>query len=206
MVTLDAMGCQRAMAQEIIKGQGRYVLAVKENQPTLHAKVKTLLDEAVAQQFKGLSGDCFSQTNKGHGALKHAPAGVPVKCVISRASAIGKDLPAWQWSKPGEPFRGSCNRNAATTSTASTARTPSRWPRRSACTGAWRIPCTGLWTFRSTRTRAACEKGHGAENLSRLRRIALNKLQLETSKKRSLRAKRLKAGWDHDYLLQILQI
>jgi predicted transposase YbfD/YdcC len=49
-------------------------------------------------------------------------------------------------------------------------------------------------------------KGYGAENLSRLRRIALHKLQAETTKQRSLRAKRLKVGWDHDYLLQILQM
>jgi hypothetical protein len=48
-------------------------------------------------------------------------------------------------------------------------------------------------------------QGYAAENLSRLRRIALNMLQRETSGKRSIRLKRLKAGWDHDYLLQILQ-
>jgi hypothetical protein len=46
---------------------------------------------------------------------------------------------------------------------------------------------------------------YAAENLSRLRRIALNMLQRETSSKRSIRLKRLKAGWDHDYLLKILQ-
>jgi len=47
--------------------------------------------------------------------------------------------------------------------------------------------------------------GHAAENLSRLRRIALNMLQRETTRKIFIRAKRLRAGWDHDYLLHILQ-
>ncbi|MCL2648415.1 MAG: ISAs1 family transposase, partial [Phycisphaerales bacterium] len=47
--------------------------------------------------------------------------------------------------------------------------------------------------------------GHAAENLSRLRRIALNMLQRETSRKISFRVKRLHAGWHHDYLLHILQ-
>ena len=47
-------------------------------------------------------------------------------------------------------------------------------------------------------------KGHGAENFSRLRRIALNLLQRETSRKVGIKTKRLIAGWDHDYLLGLL--
>ena len=47
-------------------------------------------------------------------------------------------------------------------------------------------------------------KSHGAENLSRLRRIALNRLQQETSRKVGIKTKRLIAGWDHDYLLGLL--
>ena len=47
-------------------------------------------------------------------------------------------------------------------------------------------------------------KGHGDENLSRLRRIALNALQMEDAESGNIRAKRLRAGWDHDYLLKLL--
>lgn len=46
--------------------------------------------------------------------------------------------------------------------------------------------------------------GHAAENLSRVRRIALNQLQRETSLKAGIKTKRLKAGWDHNYLLKVL--
>lgn len=46
--------------------------------------------------------------------------------------------------------------------------------------------------------------GHAAENLSRLRRLALNLLKRETSRPIGLKAKRLRAGWDHDYLLNVL--
>ncbi len=70
LVTIDAMGCQRAIAQEIIKQEANYVLALKENQGMLHAKVKTLLDEAIAQNFKGLSGDSHKETCKGHGRIE----------------------------------------------------------------------------------------------------------------------------------------
>ena len=53
-VTIDAMGCQREIARQIIEQKGHYILAVKENQPTLHAKVKELLDEAILEKFAGM--------------------------------------------------------------------------------------------------------------------------------------------------------
>jgi predicted transposase YbfD/YdcC len=49
-------------------------------------------------------------------------------------------------------------------------------------------------------------KGHAAENFSRLRRIALNLLKMEQSVKVGVHAKRLKAGWNHDYLLPVLRL
>jgi predicted transposase YbfD/YdcC len=46
--------------------------------------------------------------------------------------------------------------------------------------------------------------GHAAQNLSRLRRIALNQLRRETTLKAGIQIKRQRAGWDHDYLLKVL--
>jgi predicted transposase YbfD/YdcC len=206
VVTIDAMGCQRAIAQEIIKGRGDYVLAVKENQPTLYAKVKTLLDEAIAQKFKGLSGDCFSQTNKGHGRLEtrtcwctgevhhlqgigHWEALASVAVVESRRTIKGKVQEERRYyisSLDGE--------DAGTLAEAIRMH--------------WGVenPLHWILDVQFDEDQSRVRKGYGAENLSRLRRIALNKLQAETSTKRSIRVKRLRAGWDHDYLLQILQI
>ena len=48
--------------------------------------------------------------------------------------------------------------------------------------------------------------GHAAQNFSILNRIALNLLKQETTSKRGIKGKRLKAGWDHDYLLNLLGI
>ena len=47
-------------------------------------------------------------------------------------------------------------------------------------------------------------KGHGAENYSRLCRLALNLLKRDTTVKAGIKSKRLTAGWDHDYLLKLL--
>jgi predicted transposase YbfD/YdcC len=61
-VTIDAMGCQRQIAQQIVGQQAaHYILAVKENQPTLHDKVKKLLDEAIMEGFKGIGHGCFER-------------------------------------------------------------------------------------------------------------------------------------------------
>jgi hypothetical protein len=47
-------------------------------------------------------------------------------------------------------------------------------------------------------------RGYGAENFSRLSRIALNLLKAEKQEKVGIKTKRLTCGWDHDYLLKVL--
>lgn len=204
-VTIDAMGCQTAIAQEIIQGGGHYVLAVKENQPTLHAKVKALLDEAIAQKFKELSGDCFTHTTKGHGRIEtrtcwstgevHHLKGIGHwKGLASVVALDARRTMGGKVEKERRYFISSLDGEDAQTLA-------------EAIRGHWGIENPLHWTldvsFNEDQSRV--RKGHAAENLSRLRRIALNMLQRETSGKRSIRVKRLKAGWDHDYLLQILQ-
>ena len=50
IVTVDAMGCQKTIAKEIIEADADYVLALKGNQETVHAEVKSYLDDAIVQQ------------------------------------------------------------------------------------------------------------------------------------------------------------
>ena len=45
-VTIDAIGCQRNIAEQIVQAKGNYILQVKDNQPTLHAKIQVLFKEA----------------------------------------------------------------------------------------------------------------------------------------------------------------
>ena len=47
-------------------------------------------------------------------------------------------------------------------------------------------------------------KGHGAENFARLSRIALNLLKAQTKHRAGIKTKRLRSGWDHDFLLLVL--
>jgi len=199
------MGCQRAIAQEIIKQEADYVLALKENQGTLHAKVKTLLDEAIAQKFKGLAGDCHRETCKGHGRID-------VRTCWSTSEVhwlkdIG-DWPGLQSVLAVENSRRIGGRVTLERRYFISSLDGDDAPRLAeAVRGHWGVENPLHWVldvnFNEDQSRV--RKGYAAENLSRLRRIALNMLQRENSGKRSIRVKRLKAGWDHDYLLQILQ-
>jgi hypothetical protein len=58
-------------------------------------------------------------------------------------------------------------------------------------------------SFREDDSRARI--GHSAEHLSILRRLSLNLLRQETSLKVGIKAKRLRAGWDEDYLMKVLK-
>jgi len=69
-VTIDAMGCQREIAGNIREKAVHYLLSVKENQPTLHERVRKLLDEARLEKFAGMSHGYFEQTSAGHGRIE----------------------------------------------------------------------------------------------------------------------------------------
>jgi predicted transposase YbfD/YdcC len=69
-VTIDAMGCQKEIAEKIVQQGGDYVLAVKDNQPTLHEKVQGLMKEARQENLDGWHGDFLEQTDGGHGRVE----------------------------------------------------------------------------------------------------------------------------------------
>jgi len=70
LITIDAMGCQTAIAKQIIDQQGDYVLGLKDNQPLLHEAVDDYFTLAKANHFKGIAHDYREETDKEHGRLE----------------------------------------------------------------------------------------------------------------------------------------
>ncbi len=70
IVTLDAMGCQRAIAAQIVEQEGDYVLGLKGNQGTLHDVVEDYFTTAEASQFAGVEHDYKEELDKDHGRLE----------------------------------------------------------------------------------------------------------------------------------------
>lgn len=70
IVTIDAMGCQRAIAQQIIEQEGDYVLGLKGNQSNLHEAVEDFFTIAYHHDFKGVEHDYHEEVEKDHGRFE----------------------------------------------------------------------------------------------------------------------------------------
>ncbi len=207
-VTIDAMGCQRAIADQITDAKGHYVLSVKDNQPKLHAKVKALLDEAIIEQMNGWKGSMSETIDAGHGRIETRRV-----YLTTEVKHLGADLLAlWPSVKAiaaVERVREVMGREPTVTierhyyilsDRRCTAERAGEIIR-----GHWSIE-NGLHhvldvSFNEDQSRV--RKGHGAENLSRLRRLTANLLRLNPTK-RSIRGQRKRCGWSDEYLFQTL--
>lgn len=207
-VTIDAIGCQREIARKIREAGANYVLQVKENQPTLHQKVKALLDEAMLEKLSGWKGSYFEQTDGGHGRIETRRV-----WLSSEVNHLGAELlELWPGVKAlaavereremtGKNQKRSIERHYFILSDGQcTAEQAARIIR-----GHWSIE-NGLHyvldvSFNEDQSRT--RKGHSAENLSRLRRLTASLLR-QNPDKRSIRMRRKCCGWSLEYLLQTL--
>jgi predicted transposase YbfD/YdcC len=204
VVTIDAMGCQKEIAADIIAGEGEYLLAVKENQPHLYEDIGRAFDEALEHGEPGVDfTECQTEEDRG-GRLETRTC-----CVITRPRGI-RDAGLWAGltaivmviSRRETNGKASDEIRYFIGSAAGTAEDYLRWAR-----GHWGIENALHWVldvcFREDDQRHWA--GNSAQNLGWLRKIALCLLKAEkTSKGRSIATRRLLAGWKNDYLLSVL--
>ena len=216
IVTLDAMGCQKQIAKEIREADADYVLALKGNQATVHEEVKTFLDAAVAERSvarpvgaKLTPGAAplteLKTVEKDHGRLETR------RYYQSAALAWFADRAKWDGLQSVgmvEAIREvggkkTVERRYYLSSLPLDVATFAR-----AVRGHWGVENKLHWVldvwFREDHSRARA--GYAAENLATLRRLALNLLKRERTKKRGIKGKQLNAGWDHAYLLRLLGV
>ena len=216
IVTIDAMGCQKKIAKEIVEADADYVLALKGNQETVHEEVKKFLDAALAEQQAArppgarLSGPAATLTSwetveKDHGRLETRR--------YYQSDYLGWFADRGKWEKLRsvgmvESIRelngqSTMERRYYLSSLALGVNTFAR-----AVRSHWGVENKVHWVmdvcFREDQSRARA--GYAAENLATLRRLALNLLKNEKTKKRGIKGKQLNAGWDHAYLLRLLGI
>lgn len=216
VVTIDAMGCQKTIAEKIITGKGHYILAVKDNQPTLHAEIKLLFDEAFASKFEHMGYDFYESVEKGHGRIETRRVWVTrdVDWLRERGEWMGLrgvicvESVREEIDPAGGPAKRTVQRRYYITSIDHRERGKDAAYFAQHIRDHWAIENQLHWGLDVTFAEDDCRvrMGHAAENLSRLRRIALNLLKQEKTAKRGLAGKRLIAGWDNRYLLKVLGV
>src|SRR5262245_9345967 len=70
LVTIDAMGCQKEIAEQIVEQGGDYVLTVKENQPKLYEGIERLDQAALEEDYAGASSYCVEEQSHGRQELR----------------------------------------------------------------------------------------------------------------------------------------
>jgi predicted transposase YbfD/YdcC len=200
-VTIDAMGTQRAIAKQIIEQEADYVLSLKENQKTLFEEVSKAFDVTPCEAI-------VEQTEADHGRIE------------SRRVEILQDLrfvdEAVRWEGLASIVRVQSKRQAKAYPDQ-----PEQTQRRyyissltdkqaiaKAIRTHWHIENKVHWVldvqFGEDQQRK--RQGNSAQNFAILEKVALNLLKEETSLKRGIKAKRLKAGWDQQYRKKVLKI
>lgn len=216
IVTVDAMGCQKKIAKEIVEADADYVLALKGNQEKVHEEVKSFLDATLEEKNtprpKGAfipkeaqTLQVFETVEKDHGRME-------------TRRYYQSDYLDWFADKAKWEALGSVGMVQSIREIDGKATLERRYYLSSlklnvetfarAVRGHWGVENKLHWVldvcFREDQSRA--RQGYAAENLATLRRLALNLLKREKSKKRGIRGKMLNASWDHPYLLKLLGV
>ena len=207
-VTIDAAGCQRAIAGKIIDKKADYLLALKNNHPTLAQTVEALFEDVQAGVRDGRLQQATT-IDKGHGRIETR------QCVVahdvSALAGAGQHWPglrsAVMIKSTREALRGT-NKGERTSEwryyISSLRAEASEFNAK--VRAHWGIENSCHWVLDVTFNEDDCRirRGDGAQNFAILRRIALNLVKQEKSDKASVRLKRLKAGWSIDYLQKLL--
>ena len=206
IVTIDAMGCQREIAQQITQGGADYVLTVKENQGQLHEGIRDLFEGAEALDFDGVSYDHTETVEKGHGRLERR------ECwVITDQDCLDYLDPQGQWPQLKAAVRVVGHRQTTEGSTSQpryyiSSLAASAEQLLAAIRSHWSIENSLHWTLDVTFREDQCRvrKDNGPQNINTLRQIGHNLLKNEKTLKVGIQGRRLNAGWDEDYLLKVL--
>jgi len=226
IVTIDAMGTQKDIAEQIIEAGADYVLSLKENQKTLHDDIALYMEtDILTQEKKDLKEkDAYHCTiDNEHGRLEKreyytcndvewlsqledwkglSGFGLCISTVTTEKrikevdEITGKNI-----YRTEEKTTVSYNYAIYSVKNMS-AKQFAEYKR-----GHWGIENSLHWsldmTFREDESRARAD--YSAENLNIVRHISYNFLKAESSSKASLAIKRLMCGWDNDYLLKVLK-
>lgn len=204
IVTIDALGCQKEIVEEIVSQEADYVISLKGNQGKLHEDVKNYLDWAERIGFQEISYDYTETLEKGHGRIEKRRCWVTERIDWLEQKADWKNLRSIIMVESIREVVGgstTIERRYFISSLEAKAREALRSVR-----GHWAIENELHWCLDIAFREDECQvrERKAVENLVILRHIGLNLLKQETSCRRGIKTKRKKAGWSEEYLLKVL--
>ena len=203
IVTIDAMGTQKEIAKQIVEQDGDYVLGLKGNQGNLFEDVQQIFARAQSQDFKDIDNDYYETLDAGHGRIEKR-----------RYWSLGQvewliDAEKWaQFSSIAmvESIRQCDGETSREVRYYISSLAPDAKRLAESIRTHWSIENSLHWVldvaFREDESRI--RTGNAPTNFTLLRQIALSALNQEKNAKVGLKNKRLRAGWDDDYLFQVL--
>jgi predicted transposase YbfD/YdcC len=206
IVTIDAMGCQTEIAEQIIDQGADYLLTVKGNQPHLLEDMTFFFKLAEQDEFRKVEHSYARTVNKGHGRIETRYC-----WVISGEENLQFLRDFGQWKHLGSMVKITSERqmNGKTTSETRyyiTSLAADAKKLLKAARSHWGVENSLHWVLDVAmgEDNSRIRKDYAPENMAVLRRIAVNLLKQETTLKRGIKGKRLKAAMNPDYLLTVL--
>jgi predicted transposase YbfD/YdcC len=203
IVTIDAMGCQKDIAAKIRAGGGDYVLSVKDNQPHLLEDIQSCFEKGLDTNFAGMEYSYDEVTYQGHGRVETHSVHTIVNPEGIRDQKEWKDLSAITFVFSERQEAGQETTEEARYYIGSKAAKAKAYA--SYVRGHWGIENGQHWIldvcFQEDQSRMRTD--HSPENMALLRRLALSLLK-QQKKEGSVRGKRLKSGWDDQFLAEVL--
>lgn len=203
IITLDALHCQKETAEVIVEEEADYVIALKKNQKKLYKQVGEYFNEILLEKPESDELDFYITEEVGHGRQEERRYWMTEQLDWLEGKEEWKSLRSvgiverecWKDEKRSYGYRlyiSSLPANAQQLA--------------KAVRGHWQIENSVHWSLDVAFREDDCRvrKGHCAQNMSILRRMALNLLRHEKTKKGGIKAKRLRAGWDRSYLIKVL--
>ncbi|MBD2178891.1 ISAs1 family transposase [Pseudanabaena sp. FACHB-1998] len=203
LVSIDAMGCQKEIAKTIIEQGGDYVLALKGNQGNLYDDVRQLFTSARVQEFHNIEHQFHSTIEKGHGRIEKRAYWTMgnTEFLIGAEKWTGLKSIGMVESERNVQGVVSIEQRYYILSIDSDVYRFSQ-----AVRSHWSIENQLHWILDVAFDEDAsqCCRGYSAENLAVIRHVGLNLLSRDKKTKVGVKTKRLKAGWDDNYLKDIL--
>ncbi|MBI4719150.1 MAG: ISAs1 family transposase [Planctomycetes bacterium] len=204
VVTIDAMGCRTTIARQIVEQGGHYVLQVKKNQDTLYERIKGTFDELTVRPIGGVTVSFHEDVDAGHGRIETRRLWTTdwTDWYAQRGEWAGlRSFVCVESERMAEGPTSTDRRYCITDLGGIDAPTMLEYVR-----GHWGIENQLHWSldvaFREDTLRQRV--GHSAENLSRIRRLALNLLRKDRTCRAGINGKRLQACLKEEYLTRLL--